>query len=57
MFMLGAGVNCGLHPGSQGRLGHGTENDVAVPTLVESLLNHETVDVQCGHRHTIARKS
>lgn len=40
--------------GGSGRLGHEQENDLAVPTLVESLQGKGIQGVQCFHEHTMA---
>lgn len=34
--------------GNYGRLGHGTGEDQATPTLVSALKGHKVVDVACG---------
>jgi len=38
--------------GSNGRLGHGEENDILEPTVVESLASEPAVQVSCGGHHT-----
>ena len=40
--------------GGWGQLGLGSEKDVAVPTLVSSLLGKGIQRVSCGSEHTIA---
>jgi len=40
--------------GSNGRLGHGAEADVVLPTVVEALANEKIVHVSCGGHHTAA---
>ena len=40
--------------GGSGRTGHDNENDLAVPTLVESLVGKGIQSVRCLHEHTMA---
>jgi alpha-tubulin suppressor-like RCC1 family protein len=40
--------------GAHGRLGHGNEDDLTVPKLMESFLSRKTKDISGGHRHTAA---
>jgi alpha-tubulin suppressor-like RCC1 family protein len=38
--------------GGDGRLGHGDEEDVLVPKMIESLQNEHLVDIDCGELHS-----
>lgn len=40
--------------GGSGRLGHESEHDLAVPTIVESLQGKGIQGIQCFHEHTMA---
>ena len=40
--------------GSNGRLGHGEETDVLVPTVVEALADERVIHASCGGHHTAA---
>ena len=40
--------------GGSGRLGHDSEHDLAVPTVVDSLVGKGIQGVRCYHEHTIA---
>ena len=40
--------------GSNGRLGHGEETDILVPTVVDALIDEKVIHASCGGHHTAA---